>query len=106
MGQGSSGEKLRSVSAQRGVGRYFDALDPPEMDVCDGSQDFYFISTNYEQKNAALCRRAMEQVWKLHPEARLQISGAKPPACGLVPGKVLYIGFFRKAVPVELKMFR
>jgi glycosyltransferase involved in cell wall biosynthesis len=58
------------------------------------------------KKNGAICRKAMDRVWKSFPEARLRIIGAKPPESDLVPGKVLYEGFFRKSNAAELKTFR
>jgi glycosyltransferase involved in cell wall biosynthesis len=83
----------------------FGAMDPPSMDMWSGSKDFYFISTDYRQKNGSLCRKAMDYVWADYPEARLRIVGDKPPAGDLIDGKVIYEGFFRKSVPSELAAF-
>ncbi|MDB4412867.1 glycosyltransferase [bacterium] len=92
-------EQLESVGI-------FGAMEVPEQDCWEGSKDFYFISTNFEQKNGLLCRRAMDEVWKTHPDARLRIIGAEPPESCLVPGKVIYEGFFKKTNAAELIKFR
>lgn len=84
----------------------FGAFDPPDQDCWVGAKDFYFIATDYRQKNGSLCRKAMEQVWQRFPDARLKIIGAKPPAADLIPGQVTYEGFFQKSNPSELKEFR
>lgn len=84
----------------------FGAFDPPDRDCWAGSSDFYFIATNYRQKNGALCRKAMDEVWRRFPEARLRIIGARPPANDLVPGRVTYEGFFTKSNPSDLVVFR
>ena len=93
------GNQVRSVGI-------FGAMEPPAHDAWSGSKDFYFISTDYRQKNGHLVRQAMDYVWPLHPEARLRIIGARPPANDLIPGKVIYEGFFQKSVPAELAAFR
>lgn len=84
----------------------FGAFDPPDQDCWAGSKDFYFIATDYRQKNGSLCRKAMEQVWERFPDARLRVIGAKPLAADLLPGRVTYEGFFRKSKPEELAEFR
>ena len=84
----------------------FGAMEPPVNDSWSGFKDFYFISTDYRQKNGSLCREAMDYIWVDHPEARLRIIGDKPPASDLVAGKVIYEGFFRKSVPSELAAFQ
>jgi glycosyltransferase involved in cell wall biosynthesis len=96
---GLANDRLRSVGI-------FGAMEPPQLDTWSGGQDFYFISTDYRRKNGTLCRRAIELVWETFPEARLRIIGAPPPAEDLVPGRVIYEGFFRKSIPAELEQFR
>jgi glycosyltransferase involved in cell wall biosynthesis len=84
----------------------FGGIDAPEYDNWNGSNDFYFISTNFTQKNGHICRQAMDGVWKTYPAARLRIIGSPPPVGVLVPGKVTYEGFFNKSNPKELAAFR
>jgi glycosyltransferase involved in cell wall biosynthesis len=92
-------------SQTRTVG-IFGVMDPPDNDVWSHGKDFYFISTDYVRKNGAVCRRAMDHVWKRHPDAKLHIIGDKPPDSDLVDNRVTYEGFFRKSNARELKEFR
>ncbi len=92
-------ERLQSVGI-------FGGTLAPESDRWNGSKDFYFISTNFKQKNGHLCRQAMSEVWETHPEARLRIIGSPPPASDLVPGKVTYEGFYNKSNSAELAALR
>ena len=84
----------------------FGGMEAPESDSWNGSKDFYFISTNYLQKNGHLCRLAMDKVWKTHPDSRLRIIGSPPPACELVPGRVTYEGSYNKSNAADLAAFR
>ena len=92
-------ERLQSVGI-------FGGMEAPEADNWDGSKDLYVISTNFKQKNGHLCRQAMDEVWKSHPDARLRIIGAPPPASDLVPCRVTYEGFYNKSHAAELAAFR
>jgi glycosyltransferase involved in cell wall biosynthesis len=92
-------ERLQSVGI-------FGGMEEPESDNWNGSKDFYFISTNYNQKNGHLCCQAMDKVWNAHPDARLRIIGSPPPASDLVSTKVTYEGFYNKNNPTQLAAFR
>jgi hypothetical protein len=92
-------ERLQSVGI-------FGGMEGIKFDNWNGSMDFYFISTNFKQKNGQLCRQAMDEVWKTHPDARLRIIGSPPPASVLLPGMVTYEGFFDKSSAAEMSAFR
>lgn len=84
----------------------FGAMAPPDADAWNGSRDFYFISTDFKRKNGHLCRAAMDEVWKIYPDARLRIIGSPPSATDLVAGKVIYEGYFNKRNVEENAAFR
>jgi glycosyltransferase involved in cell wall biosynthesis len=84
----------------------FGAMEPPMADTWAGGRDFYFVSTDYKQKNGPLCRNAMEYVWHRYPDAKLKIIGAPPPKHDMTDERVTYEGFFRKSVPSELVAYR
>ena len=81
-------------------------MEPPIEDRWKGGKAFYFISTNYEQKNGPICRRVMDELWKTHPDVTLRIIGDPPPNRDLLPGRVIFEGFFDKANVDELHEYR
>ena len=83
----------------------FGASEIPDSDRFTGARDFLFISTDYRRKNGPLCRRAMHQVWKRYPDARLNIIGAPPPSEDLNDDRVKYLGYLKKSVPEQLAVF-
>jgi len=84
----------------------FGASEIPASDRFTGARDFLFISTDYQRKNGPMCRRAMNEVWKRYPDARLNIIGAAPPSEDLNDHRITYLGYLKKSVPEQLTLFR
>jgi glycosyltransferase involved in cell wall biosynthesis len=83
----------------------FGEIELPARDAYAGSQEFAFVSTNFEAKGGPLVVEAFREVRKRYPEASLVIVGDRPPRQILSSG-VRSVGFLRKEVPEEYQRFR
>jgi len=82
-----------------GLGGY---VPIPTGDSYTGGYDFVFVALDFQGKGGDICVDAFRLVRKKFPHARLRIVGAPPPRGVLVTAGVVYEGFLRKSVPVEL----
>lgn len=81
------------------------AVEIPSFDSYTGEHDFLFISTDYERKNGAMCRRAMNFIWEQYPNSRLIIIGAPPRREDMTDARVRYVGYLKKSVPEQRAVF-
>lgn len=76
----------------------FGEVEPPEVDLYEGSSQFAFVSTNFEAKGGPVVVAAFDLVRKRHPDARLVVVGDAPKNLGTVPG-VTATGVLHKEDP-------
>lgn len=83
----------------------FGEVDAPETDVYEDSEQFAFVSTNFEAKGGPVVLRALRQVRERHPGASLVVVGDAPKGIEGRPG-VTAVGFLHKEDPVQVRRLR
>jgi glycosyltransferase involved in cell wall biosynthesis len=89
--------RVRSVSN-------FGEIELPKTDLYSGGSNFIFISTNFAAKGGFVAIKAIQHVRRYHSDAQLIIVGDCPQKAMQEVG-VRYLGFLRKEVPEEMKIF-
>ena len=78
-------------------------IDIPKKDRFKGGVNFLFISREFIPKGGMVVAQAIIEVRKTYPEANVWVVGAKPPEDILANDAIIYKGFFRKSVLVNVK---